>query len=270
MKRIKIGIIGCGTIGAEIAKACATSLKRSFTLIGVTDIDSAKALTLRRELGIKTAALPSDELIDKVDLIVEAASAKVSPEILKKAIAWKKDALIMSIGGLVGHEHLLDKARQKGIRVYLPSGALCGLDGVKASSVGNIASVSLTTRKPPKGLMGAPYIQEKGIDLGAIDRETVIFDGTAAEAVKAFPQNVNVCAVLSLAGIGAAKTRVRVVTSPAYTKNIHEVEIAGDAGTIMTRTENLPSKTNPKTSALAFFSAIATLRGIADTVKIGT
>ena len=155
-------------------------------------------------------------------------------------------------------------------RVYLPSGAVCGIDGLKSCRAGSIYSVTLTTRKPPRGLEGAPYLKEKNIRLSDIKGETVIFDGTAREAIKGFPQNVNVCAALSLAGIGADKTRVRIMTSPEYTKNIHEVRIEGDSGNISTRTENVPSKANPKTSQLAVFSAIATLEGIAKSVRVGT
>jgi aspartate dehydrogenase len=147
---------------------------------------------------------------------------------------------------------------------------LCGIDGLKSASVGRIDSVTFTTRKPPKGLDGAPYITKNNIELSSIKEETVIFEGTADDAVKGFPQNVNVAAILSLAGLGKANTRVRIVTSPDYTKNIHEVEIKGESGNITTRTENLPSKVNPKTSQLAVFSAIATLEGIVKNVRIGT
>ena len=133
-----------------------------------------------------------------------------------------------------------------------------------------IDSVTLTTRKPPKGLEGAPYIKSAGINLNDIKEETVIFDGDADKAIEGFPQNVNVAATLSIAGIGAKKTRVRIITSPGYTRNQHEVEIKGSFGNIHTRTENVPSRTNPRTSELAILSAIATLEGLARNVKIGT
>jgi len=176
----------------------------------------------------------------------------------------------MSTGGLVGREELLQEAEKNNVKLYIPSGAICGVDGLKSASIGNIDSVTLTTRKPPKGLAGAPYLKSKNLDLSDIREETIIFEGSAIDAIGGFPQNVNVSAVLSLAGIGAKKTRVRIVTSPAYTKNVHEIEIIGDFGKITTRTENVPSRTNPKTSALAVFSAIAALKGITSSVRIGT
>jgi len=270
VKRIKVGIIGCGTIGSELAIACQSSLKDGVDLVGILDQDEKKAASLQKLLKGKVSILNMDNLIKKSDMIVESASAAVSAVILTKAIKNKKDILIMSVGGLIGNENLLVKAAKAGIKVYLPSGALSGIDGLKSASIGSIDSVMLTTRKPPKGLEGAPYLKENNIKLSDIKNETVIFEGTTKEAIKGFPQNVNVCAALSLAGIGADKTRMRIVTSPDYSKNVHEVEISGDFGNIYTRTENLPSKSNPKTSQLAIFSAIATLKGAVKNIRIGT
>jgi len=269
MQRLKTGIVGCGAMGSEIARACRDRLRGSIDLVAVCDIDAAKAKSLSDSLG-GVSATAIDELIGAVDLVVEAASASVSGSVLEKCVNAGKACLIMSVGGLLGKENVLRQAADSGVRVFIPSGALCGIDGLKSASVGKIESVTLTTRKPPRGLEGAPYIKEKGIDLSLIKTQTVIFEGSAEEAVKGFPANVNVSAVLSLAGIGSARTRVRIVTSPEYTTNTHEVEITGECGKIMTRTDNVPSKANPKTSALAIYSAIATLEGIAKSVRIGT
>lgn len=270
MKKIRVGIIGCGTIGSEIAKACAGALSEKLDLAAICDLDEAKAAELNKILNRKIAVLKPEELIRKVDLVIEAASAKISASILERAIKAGKGILIMSVGGLLGREDLLKLAEDKRVRVYLPSGAICGLDGLKSAATGRIDSVTLTTRKPPKGLEGAPYIKAKGINLSSISEETVIFEGDARQAMEGFPQNINVSAVLSLAGIGAGRTRVKIVTSPDYTKNIHEVEVVGESGRIITRTENVPSPANPKTSMLAVLSAIATLKGITESVRIGT
>ena len=270
MSKMKVGIVGCGTIGSQIAHACQGLLKDKIELVAICDADADKVATLAKALKPGPAVLKLNELIQKSDLVVEAASAKISGDLLNRCVEVSRDCMIMSVGGLIGHEKLLEKAGNNGTRVYIPSGALCGIDGLKSASVGRIDSVTLTTRKPPRGLEGAPYIKEKNIDLAGITGETLIFKGTAEEAIKGFPQNINVSAALSLAGLGAKKTHVKIVTSPSYTKNIHEVEIKGEAGCIFTRTENVPSKSNPKTSELAVFSAIATLRAITNTVRIGT
>jgi len=270
MEKLKVGIIGCGAMGSEIARACQDRLSASVDLVAICDIDDKKAGGLKASLKKKVEILKLDELIKVADLVVEAASAGISATVLEKCIKAKRDCLIMSVGGLIAKDGLLKEANDKGIKVYIPSGALCGIDGLKSASGGRVESVTLTTRKPPKGLEGAPYLKENKIDLSGVKGETVVFEGTAAEAVKGFPANVNVSAVLSLAGIGAEKTRVRIITSPEYTRNTHEVEITGDFGRINTRTENVPSANNPKTSALAIYSAIATLEGIAKSVRIGT
>jgi aspartate dehydrogenase len=270
MAKLKVGIIGCGAIGTEIAKACQGRLKDKIDLSGICDIDEKKASVLNKVLVKNVPILNLEDIIKNSGLIVEAASAAMSADVLEKCIDAGRDCLMMSVGGLLGREELLRKAKEKNTRVYIPSGAICGIDGLKSASVGRVASVTLTTRKPPKGLAGAPYLKENNIDVLSIKEEKTIFEGSAEEAVKGFPQNVNVSAVLSLAGIGAKKTRVKIVTSPAYTANIHEIEITGEFGRIVTRSENLPSKANPKTSALAIFSAIATLEGIVTSVKIGT
>ncbi len=270
MKKIKVGIVGCGTIGGEIARACQGRLKKDVELTAICDADEKKATALNRILNKKVHILKLNELIKKCDFLVEAASAKISVEVLNICIKNKKSCLVMSVGGLLGNEKLLESARSKGVKVYIPSGAICGIDGLKSASVGKIESVTITTRKPPKGLVGAPYLIENGIDVAGLKEETVVFEGTAADAVKGFPQNVNVSAVLSIAGIGSGLTRVRIIASPNCASNIHEIEIAGEFGKITTRAENVPSKNNPKTSALAIFSAIATLEGAISSVRLGT
>jgi aspartate dehydrogenase len=270
MKKLKIGIIGCGTIGGAIAAACRGRLSDKLDLVAVCDTDASKAGALAGSFRPEVPVLKQEELIEMSDLVVEAASASISAGILSDCITRSKGCLVMSVGGLIDRSDLIDKARSAGVGVYIPSGAISGIDGLKSAMAGGVDSVTLTTRKPPNGLMGAPYLKDKGVDLAKIKGETVIFEGTAGEAVKGFPQNVNVSAVLGLAGIGAKRTRVKIVTSPDYTANIHEIEIKGKSGKITTRTENVPSETNPKTSALAIFSAIATLEQAASSVRIGT
>lgn len=270
MAKLQVGLIGCGAIGTELAKACQDRLRNKINLAAVCDSDEKKALGLSKSLKGKISVLKLDDIIRKTDFVIEAASASISAEVLKRCIKAKTDCMIMSVGGLLGNEDLLELARKKGVDVHMPSGAVCGIDGLKAACMGRVDSVRLTTKKPPKGLQGAPYLKQKNIDILDIKKETVIFEGSADEAVRAFPQNINVSATLSLAGIGAKKTVVRILTSPSYTSNTHEVEISGDFGMIRTRTDNMPAKANPKTSMLAILSAVATLRGITRSVRVGT
>lgn len=260
-RRLKIGIVGCGVIGEKIARAIVKDFAQDASLAAICDIDKDKAENLKNALGGKIEVCPLDKLIGKSDFVVEAASAGVSADIAAKAIAAKRAILVMSVGGLLDREDIFQKARNNGVCLHLPSGAICGLDGVKAAKISGIKKAVLTTRKPVKSL---PERFSK------IDKETIIFQGSARQAVKDFPQNINVAAALSLAGIGADKTWVRIIASPEYTRNTHEIEIDSGAGSIITRTENIPSPDNPKTSYLAVLSAIAVLRGVFDKVKVGT
>lgn len=270
MAKLKVGLVGCGTIGTEIAKAIRGRLADSFELSAVCDVDGAKADALKGAAGPSVQVLGIDSMVSVVDFVVEAASAKISGRVLRECVDKKKGCMVMSVGGILGNEELLDEARRKGVVVAVPSGAICGIDALKGHAVGKIDGVTITTTKPPKGLAGAPYLADEGIDVSSIKERTVVFEGSAEEAVKGFPQNVNVSAVLSLAGIGAKKTRVRIVADPAASANVHEIEIVGDCGRVVTRTENVPFRANPKTSALAINSAIATMEGLASSVRIGT
>jgi len=177
----------------------------------------------------------------------------------------------MSVGGIISrHKDLVSLAEEKRARIFIPSGAICGIDGLKALGCSKISKVTLTTRKPPQAFAGVPYIKEKNIKLDGLLDDAVIFEGSAESAVKAFPQNINVASTLSIAGLGAKETIVRIVASPKIRRNIHEIEIDADAGRIITRTENVIHPDNPKTSFLAVLSAIATLKGILSPIKIGT
>ena len=266
---MRLGIVGCGTIGTIIAKAVTERLSSRITLGGLCDAEESAAVALNKKLGLNIPLVPLDRLIGDNDFIVEAASAAAAEEIVRKSIFAGKGVMVMSSGGLIGHEDLFDAAEKCGAKIYVPSGALCGLDGIKSAAAAGIDSVTLTTRKPPKGLEGAPFILENGIDLSKITGETVLFEGSAREAVRAFPKNVNVSATLSLCGIGADRTKVRVITSPDYIGNSHEVEAVGVFGRLTAKTENVPSPDNPKTSYLAALSAIAALEGIVGNRVIG-
>lgn len=271
-KLLKIGIVGCGAIGSSLAGAILTDFADRAELAGLYDIEIEKAYNLASKLNNpKLAALNLGDLINKASLLIEATKADCVFEIAKKVISASCDILIMSVGGIAQHyKELAALAQEKGAKIFIPSGAICGLDGLKASACGKINKVTLTTRKPPKAFLGIPYLLKKKIRLDNLSEETVIFEGSAYSAIKFFPQNINVAATLSIAGIGLEETLVRIVASPNISKNIHEVEIESDAGKIITRTENVIHPDNPKTSFLAVLSAIATLKQILEPVKIGT
>ena len=272
MKKLRIGIVGCGAIGSSLAKEIVTNLRSSACLAGLYDIKTDKAQLLSGKLT-KSSKLSVDNLdilIRKSDLVIEASSAKASWEIARKSLSGGRKVMIMSVGGVVGHaKELFSLAAKNKTQVYFPSGAISGVDALKAANIAGVKKVVLTTRKNPKAFKGVEYV-EKNFNLAELKKDKVLFSGKAALAVKYFPQNINVAAVLGLAGIGMHKTLVRIIASPSTNKNIHEVLIESKAANIFTRTENVLHPQNPKTSYLAVLSAIATLKQILQPVKIGT
>lgn len=268
-KKIKTGIIGCGSIGRFLCRNLPDI--PDLTLWAVADIRSDAAHTLAQNLPISPQVLSIEELLAGADLVVEAAAPDAVPKILKKTLDRGKQVVILSVGGMFSVDFdYLALAREKGGRVYFPSGAVGALDALKAANAGKIKSVTLTTRKPPGALVGAPYLEERNISLDNLTAPLEIFSGKASDAVRGFPKNINVAASISLAGIGLNKTDVRIVADPEARFNSHEVIVEGDFGKISCRTENGPSPDNPKTSYLAALSALALIRELVSPCRIGT
>ena len=268
--KIKIGLVGCGAIGKSLALMVKERLKETFEITALCDLDETRAENLRKILGCGRV-VPLNKLIIQSDLVIEAASAKVSFELAQTALEKKRDILLMSIGGILGHEQkLFSIARRNKRRILLPSGAICGLDGVKALSLVGIDRVTLKTFKPPQALKGASFVVKNKIDLDDIKEEKVIFSGTAQEAVEAFPQNINVVALLSIAASGLVVPRVQIYASPHLQRNVHLIEVESKAARLEIRCENVASPDNPKTSYLAILSAVAMLSGVSDVVRIGS
>ncbi len=266
---LKIGIVGCGTIGREIASAIDEG-EIEAELYALWDKEESKAEALLQSLkNSSPKIIPPPLLVKEVDFVVESASQEAVGELLPLVIGEGKDILIMSVGGLLGREEQIRKAKERNSRIYIPSGALAGLDAVQSANVGGIKSVVLTTIKPPPALSGTPYVEEKKLDLFSLKAPTVIYEGNAEEAVKLFPANVNVAAALSLAGIGAERTMVRIVVDPQAEANIHRIEVEGEFGKMKAQVENYPAPSNPRTSYLAILSAIALLKKISSPLRIG-
>ncbi len=267
---VTIGLVGCGTIGSRLALEIQRRFRGAARLVGVHDRDAKAARRLVRRLHSAIPVLPLQQLVSHSQLLIEAASASAVGQILREVVAQRKSILVMSSGGVLQNGALLRKAVRLNIPIYLPSGALVGLDGVKAGAIGRLRSVTLTTRKPPRALAGAPGVIRRRIRLSSIRTPRRIFQGSALQAVAEFPQNINVAATLALAGVGATRTRVRIVADPTIRANIHELEAVGTFGKLFARTENRPAQENPKTSQLAVFSAIATLQQILQPLRVGT
>jgi aspartate dehydrogenase len=254
---VKVGIVGCGAIGSEVARAA--SAMDGITSILLFDIDP-DATALLKGLPRTKVAKSAQALLDGSDLVVEAANKGVVQTVVRDALAAGKGAILMTIGALADdalREDLVATARRTGGKIYVPSGAVMGVDGVKAAAEGELKSVTLVTTKPPAG------VDKK------TDRWTLLFSGPAREAVQRFPKNVNVAATLSLAGLGFDQTHVQVAIDPLATRNSHKVIVEGSFGRARIEVENLPSPTNPATSYLASLSCIAMLRRIVSPIEVG-
>ncbi len=266
---LKVGIVGAGTIGRAVAQAIDRGEVRA-ELIGITSRTAGPAKALAASLACRPPVLELDDLIARADLVVEAAGGKATETIAPRALERGKHLMVLSGGALLGRDDWFALAEARGARILVPSGAIVGLDGVKAACLGPVRSVTIESRKPPAGLAGSPYVVERGINLDAFTAETLIFEGNARDACKAFPANVNVSAALSLAGIGPQKTRVKVFCVPGGRFNMHDIVVEGDFGSMRTHIENVPTETNPRTGRLAPMSAVAMLRSLTATLCVGT
>ena len=272
MKRI--GLLGCGAIGTQIAIAIDTGIIPA-KLTHIFDEDKEKSSSLASKLKNKPEVVESVHLLSSnpVDLVVEAASQEAVSDNALSILQNRKDLVIMSSGALLDEsvfEIISDACKDLKKTVYLPSGAISGIDAIK-SVKDELDSVVLTTTKHPNSLKGAKFFEDFKIDLDDIKEPSTIFEGTASEAVRLFPKNINVSALLSISGLGSHETIVKIIADPNTTKNTHEITARGKFGQISTKIENVPDSNNPRTSRLAILSAIETIRSICtDDIKIGT
>ncbi len=254
---MKVGIIGCGAI-ANIMTNFAVEGKLGVDLKYFYDRDIERAENLALQVD-GTVVLEIEDMLDKVDLVIEAASPQSVSEIVPLILKHGVNVLIMSIGALMDFElksNLEKIAESTGAKLYAPSGAIVGLDGIKAASIGKIKEASLITRKPPRSL---------GI---SAEGETILYEGKASDAVKEFPTNINVAAALSLAC--GKDVKVKIIADPSVDRNMHEVHVIGDSGEFTTITKNVRCSMNPKTSVLAAYSAIKLLKSLNENIVVGT
>ncbi|MDG6221502.1 MAG: aspartate dehydrogenase [Candidatus Thermoplasmatota archaeon] len=259
---MRVLVIGCGAIGKRVAEASEglAKVKRVF----LYDVDHARAQELASRLSKARAVDSVEEVADVLHFAVEAASAEALKEYAPLLLEHGVSLLVMSVGGFVDEDFRVSMdqlALANNAKIYIPSGAIAGLDGLLSLKEAPVHRVSLVTRKPKKTIQGLPWVVENNISLSDTE-PTVVFQGPASEAVLAFPMSVNVAAALSIAGIGFHETKVTFISDPSIDRNIHHIEMEGDAGKITIECENVPSPENPRTSYLAALSAVAAVHRI--------
>jgi aspartate dehydrogenase len=239
MKRV--GVIGCGAIGTIIAEAFGHRILACEELI-LYDYELERAEKLKSQLHFPARVVLSlDEMLRlHPKVVVEAASQQAARDYVGRIVAKGIDVIVMSTGALLG-------LNLQSRRVHVPSGAIGGLDALSAAALAGVDEVILTTRKNPRAL-----------DVDFVE-ETVVYEGSAEEAARRFPREMNVAATLALT-VKPARVRVRVVSDPLVHRNTHEISVKWRFGEMFLRFANDPHPENPRTSALAAWSAISLLR----------
>ena len=265
-KTVAIG--GLGAIGLKLAQALDAGVD-GLQLIAVAARDQAKATA--RLAGFRAPPrLVSLAALAQADIVVEAAPAAVFENIASAAIEAGRIFVPASVGALLPRMYLVRRAQETGARIVVPTGALLGLDAVRAAAEGPVQSVSIESRKPPRGLKGVPYLVEHGIDVSGLTAPKRVFEGNAFDAAAGFPANVNVAAALALAGIGPIRTRVEIWADPGIDRNTHTIRVEAESARFTMTIENVPSAENPRTGQITALSMLACLRGLVATLKVGT
>jgi aspartate dehydrogenase len=265
---IRIAIAGLGTVGRTVARRLHIGIP-GLALAGVAARDHARAHAWLAAENIGCPVLALDALPQHADVAVECAPGDIIDRICRPMLMRGKRVMVLSAGALLPRPELIELARAYGGQIIVPTGALLGLDAVTAAAEGNIQSVKMVTRKPPKGLAGANYLVAHGISVEGLGAPLRVFAGSAREAAAGFPENVNVVAALALAGIGPDRTMIEIWADPALARNCHTIEVEADSARFSFSIENVPSE-NPKTGRITALSVIAALRKLAAPLRVGT
>ncbi len=265
-----MAIAGLGAIGLAVARHIDDGGIEGMVLTAIASGSREKAEARLAGFTNPPPILPPVLLGEEADVVVECAPANVFAKTAQAALERGRILMPMSVGALLDHPELIELARKKGGRIIVPTGALLGLDAVRAAAVGTIDEVTLITRKPPEGLKGAPYLVDNNIPVENLSEAKRLFAGTAREAAKGFPANLNVAAALALAGIGPDRTKVEIWADPAITRNTHTITVTSDSSNLTMTIENMPMAGNPRTGKITPLSVIATLERLVSPLVVGS
>jgi aspartate dehydrogenase len=266
---LRVGVGGFGTIGGAVARHLDDGIA-GLELAAISARNRGRAAQKLSGFRKRVPVVSLGELPEHADVVVECTPASAFAEVAGPAVQVGRSLIVMSCGQLIERPDLVETARNTGARIIVPSGALLGLDAMRAAAEGVIYSVRMVTMKPPKSLAGVPYLETHGIRLDGLEEPLKIFEGTAREGVRGFPANVNVAAALSLAGIGPDQTRLEIWADPRLTRNTHHVIVDSDSARFEMRIENVPSEENPGTGRITALSVVATLRALTAPLRVGS
>ena len=266
---MKVGIAGFGTIGGIVGRRLDAGIE-GLELVAVAAGDHDKARGRMSGFAKPVPVVSAGELAAMSDVVVECVPKAVFMEIAVPALEAGRLLVTVSGAGLLANPEIVDLARRHGAQIILATGALLGLDAVRAAAEGTIHEVRMVTRKPPESLAGAPHLVENDISIEDLNRPKQVFKGTARDGARGFPANVNVAAALGMAGIGPDETTLEIWADPALERNTHTIEVEADSARLHMTIENVPSDENPGTGRITAFSVIATLRGLVAPLRVGT
>ncbi len=267
-KVMRVGLAGLGAVGMVVAQRLEAGIP-GLALAAVSVRDVAKAKRALPRIGDGITVTEPGGLAALSDVVVEGLPPALFLAVAEPAIAAGRIFMPLSVGQLLVHPHLTERARETGARILAPTGALIGLDAVRAAAEGEIREVKMISRKPPAGLEGAPYLVERGISLKGLNAPRKVFEGSAREGARGFPANVNVAAALGLAGIGPDRTKLEIWADPTIDRNTHRIEVDADSARFSMQIENVPSE-NPRTGKITALSVVAALRGLVSELRVGT
>jgi len=267
---LKLAVAGLGAIGLAVARRVDAGEVAGIALVAAAARDHDKATTATAGFRTPPPLIELGALADAADVILECLPARVFAAVAEPAIAKGRIFMPLSVGALLDIPDLIERARATGARILVPTGAVLGLDAVRAAAEGTITSVKMLTRKPPAGLAGAPLLVQRNISLDNLQEPLLVFEGSAREAIAGFPANVNIAVALSLAGIGPDRTRVEIWADPSLAHNTHTILVTSDSSDLAMSIKNTPSLDNPRTGAITALSAVAALRRLTAPLVVGT
>jgi aspartate dehydrogenase len=271
---MRVAVLGAGTIARLVLKGWRQGALPGIEIAGIAArAGSPRAAALASEVGVPSVAGRQALLGLGAEVVLEAAAHEAVREHLVALLDAGKSVVVLSAGALVDDALRLaaeQAAKRAGSLLYVPSGGIGGLDALKAACAGGVDEVSIQVAKPPAAWKGIAYLESRRVALDGLRAPLTLFEGSAREGVPHFPQNVNIAAVLAMAGVGLDKTRLRVVADPGLRDNTHTIRVSGATGRFTVVLENVPSPENPKTSWLACYSALAALRELAASARYGT
>jgi aspartate dehydrogenase len=271
---MRIALLGGGTIARVVLEHLRSGDLPGIEVVALSGRSAAsRGAALAQAHAIPFVVGREALLAARPQAVVEAASHEAVRQHLVPLLEAGVSVVVLSAGALADdrlREAAERAARDGGAMLCVPSGGIGGLDALKSACVAGVHAVSIRVAKPPGAWKNIPYVDATGVDLDRLVRAHTLYEGPAREGVPHFPQNVNIAAVLALAGIGFDRTRLEVVADPALTHNTHTIRVSGKTGTFTVMLENVPSPDNPKTAWLACCSALAALRSLGSSVRYGT